>query len=51
MKKRERTPLSQKDKFKQAAKEHGCDESQSAFNAKLKKLVKPEKAKKPRGKK
>jgi hypothetical protein len=37
----------QKDKFIEAAKEHGCDESEAAFKEKLKKLAeqppKPEK--------
>ena len=36
---------SQLDKFKETAKELGCDESEAAFNEKLKKLAKPEKAK------
>lgn len=29
------------DKFKEAAKEHGCDESEKAFADKLKKISKP----------
>jgi hypothetical protein len=36
---------SQKDKFIETAKELGCDESEKAFNDKLKKLAEPEKAK------
>ncbi len=32
-------PVSQRDKFIKAAKEHGCDESETAFDAKLKALV------------
>lgn len=28
------------DKFKEAAKEHGCDESEKAFDEKLKKVAK-----------
>ncbi len=31
------------DKFREAAKELECDESEAAFDAKLKKLSKPEK--------
>lgn len=30
------------DKFKEAAKEHGCDESEKAFADKLRKIAKPE---------
>lgn len=37
----------QKDKFIETARELGCDESEAAFNDKLKKMVKPEK---PKGK-
>jgi hypothetical protein len=33
-------------KFMETAREHGCDESKTAFDAKLKKLVKSEKSKK-----
>lgn len=36
---------SQKDKFIETARELGCDESEKAFNDKLKKLAKPEKPK------
>ncbi|MGB4106565.1 MAG: hypothetical protein WBK55_02060 [Alphaproteobacteria bacterium] len=32
----------QPDKFVQAAKEHGCDESEKAFDEKLKKISKTE---------
>lgn len=35
----------QKDKFIETARELGCDESEKAFNDKLKKLAKPEKPK------
>ena len=38
------TNKSQIDKFREAAKELECDESEAAFDAKLKKIAKPEKA-------
>lgn len=38
-------PETQKEKFIKAAKEAGCDESVEAFEEKLKKITKPEKAK------
>lgn len=36
----------QTDKFKEAAKEHGCDESEQAFSDKLKKIAKADLPKK-----
>lgn len=42
---KEPTHKSQKNKFIETAKEHGCDESEAAFNDKLKKMVKLEKPK------
>lgn len=36
----------QADKFVKAAKEHGCDDSEKAFNDKLKKIVKKKDKKK-----
>lgn len=33
----------QLDKFKEAAKEHGCDESEKTFSDKLKKIAKKNK--------
>ena len=35
---------SQIDKFKQAARELGCDESERSFDEKLKRIVKPQDA-------
>jgi len=37
------TKKKQIDKFREAAKELECDESEGAFDAKLKKIAKPEK--------
>lgn len=36
----------QSTKFKELAKEHGCDESEKAFNEKLKKIAKAKEEKK-----
>jgi hypothetical protein len=45
-------PVSQKDKFIAVAREHGCDESEEAFDAKLGKLAKaPLPPEKPKAKK
>lgn len=47
----ERKDKLQKDKFIEAAKQLGCDESEAAFNEKLKKLAKQQpEPEKPKGK-
>ena len=41
----EKSKISQSDKFKEAAREHGCDEDEAAFEEKLREIAKqkPEK--------